>query len=102
MPAPLDPPGAQIGRAADQDRSEPDARRGVGTAAVAGLLELGFHEPALHRIYLHVFAATSLRAGLRAGGLPRGVGVAGAACIDGAWIDVVLMALLAVEFHPGT
>jgi RimJ/RimL family protein N-acetyltransferase len=83
---------------------EPDARgRGVGTAAVAGLLELGFHELALHRIYLHVFAANEParrlyeQAGFRVEGVQRE-----AACIDGAWVDVVLMALLAVEFHPGT
>jgi RimJ/RimL family protein N-acetyltransferase len=81
---------------------EPDARgRGLGTAAVARLLEFGFHELGLHRISLHVFATNEPalqlyeRAGFRVEGVQRE-----AACIDSVWVDVVLMAILAADFQP--
>jgi RimJ/RimL family protein N-acetyltransferase len=79
-----------------------DARgRGVGTAATTRLLEIGFNELGLHRVYLHVFrtnkAARRLyeRIGFRVEGVERE-----AACIEGTWIDVLLMAILASEFEP--
>jgi RimJ/RimL family protein N-acetyltransferase len=82
---------------------EPDARgRGVGAVATARLLEVGFRELGLHRIYLHVFATNEParrlyeRAGFRVEGVQRD-----AACVDGAWVDLVLMAILAAEFQPG-
>jgi RimJ/RimL family protein N-acetyltransferase len=81
---------------------EPGARgRGIGTTATERLLEIGFHELELHRIYLHVLATNEParrvyeRVGFRVEGVQRE-----AACIEGAWVDVVLMALLAAEFRP--
>ena len=74
--------------------------RGVGTAATTRLLELGFGELALHRVYLHLLATNEAarrlyeRAGFRVEGVQRA-----AACIEGAWIDVVLMAMLEDEFR---
>ena len=79
---------------------EPSARgRGVGTAAASRLLEIAFHELGLHRVYLHVFATNEPArrlyegVGFRVEGVQRE-----AAWIEGAWIDVVLMAFLADEF----
>lgn len=81
---------------------EPDARgRGVGAAATGRLLEIGFRELGLHRIHLHVLATNEParrlyeRAGFRVEGVQRE-----AACIDGAWVDIVLMAILAADFQP--
>lgn len=74
--------------------------RGVGTAATTRLLEIAFHELGLHRVYLHVFATNEParrlyeRLGFRVEGVQRE-----AAWIEGAWIDVVLMAILADEFE---
>jgi RimJ/RimL family protein N-acetyltransferase len=80
---------------------EPEARgRGLGTSAVARLLELGFRELGLHRVSLHVFATNEPalqlyeRAGFRVEGVQRE-----AVCLDGAWVDVVLMAILEAEFQ---
>lgn len=79
---------------------DPEARgRGVGTAATTRLLEIAFHELGLHRVYLHVFATNQParrlyeRLGFRVEGVQRE-----AAWIEGVWIDVVLMAILADEF----
>jgi RimJ/RimL family protein N-acetyltransferase len=76
-----------------------DARgRGVGREALRQLLRHGFDELDLHRIYLHVFATNdrAIRAyedvGFRREGLLRE-----AALIGGAWIDVLLMAVLRDE-----
>jgi RimJ/RimL family protein N-acetyltransferase len=77
-----------------------DARgRGVGTAAVDALLRHAFEELGLHRVYLHVLATNDgarrfyERLGFRTEGVSRE-----AASIDGAWVDVVLMAILRSEF----
>jgi RimJ/RimL family protein N-acetyltransferase len=77
-----------------------DARgRGVGAEAVRLLLRYGFEELALHRIYLHVFDSNMpaqrlyRRVGFRREGVLRE-----AARIDGAWIDVVVMAILRSEY----
>ncbi len=73
-----------------------DARgRGVGTEATRLLLRFGFEELDLHRVYLHVLATNERalrlyrRVGLRTEGTLRE-----AACIEGEWIDVVVMAIL--------
>lgn len=77
--------------------------RGVGTAAVRLLLRCAFEELALHRVQLRVFATNERarhvyeRVGFRVEGVQRE-----AVCIDGAWIDVVLMAILAADFEPAT
>jgi RimJ/RimL family protein N-acetyltransferase len=78
-----------------------DARgRGLGEAATTRLLEIGFRELDLHRVYLHVLATNEParrlyeRVGFRVEGVQRE-----AAWIEGAWIDVVLMAILADEFE---
>lgn len=77
-----------------------DARgRGVGAEAVRLLLAHAFVELGLHRVYLHVFATNEParrlyeRVGFRREGVLRE-----AACIDGAWLDVLLMAILRTEF----
>jgi RimJ/RimL family protein N-acetyltransferase len=76
--------------------------RGVGTAAVRLLLRHAFEKLDLHRVHLHVFATNERarhvyeRAGFRVEGVLRE-----AVCIEGAWVDVVLMAVLAHEFEPG-
>lgn len=79
-----------------------DARgRGVGTAATTKLLEIGFRELGLHRVHLHLLetneAARRLyeRVGFRVEGVRRA-----AVCIEGARVDVVLMAILEEEFRP--
>lgn len=73
-----------------------DARgRGVGREALRQLVQYGFDELDLHRIYLHVFATNERairlyeRAGFRREGTLRE-----GALIEGAWVDVLLMALL--------
>jgi UDP-4-amino-4,6-dideoxy-N-acetyl-beta-L-altrosamine N-acetyltransferase len=73
-----------------------DARgRGVGSEAVSQLVRFGFDELGLHRICLQVFATNdrAIRLYERAGFRREGV-LREAASIDGAWIDVLLMALL--------
>lgn len=79
----------------------PDARgRGVGTAATTRLLEIGFGELALHRVHLHLLATNEAahrlyeHVGFRVEGVQRA-----AACIEGSWVDVVLMAILEEEFQ---
>lgn len=76
-----------------------DARgRGVGQEALRQLLRYGFEELGLHRIYLHVLATnerairTYERAGFRREGVLRE-----AALIEGAWTEVILMAMLRHE-----
>jgi RimJ/RimL family protein N-acetyltransferase len=78
-----------------------DARgRGIGTEALRQLLRYGFDDLDLHRIYLHVLCTNERairlyeRAGFRREGALRE-----AALIDGAWIDVYLMALLRRDFE---
>jgi UDP-4-amino-4,6-dideoxy-N-acetyl-beta-L-altrosamine N-acetyltransferase len=74
----------------------PGARgRGIGRQALRQLLRYGFGELDLHRIYLHVFATNEPAIGLyeRAGFHREGV-LREAALIEGAWVDVIVMALL--------
>jgi diamine N-acetyltransferase len=76
-----------------------DARgRGVGREALQQLLWYGFDELDLHRIYLHVFTTNerAIRLYERAGFRREGV-LREAALIDGAWVDVLLLALLRHE-----
>jgi diamine N-acetyltransferase len=80
-----------------------DARgRRVGTEATRLLLRYGFENLGLHRIYLHVFATNDRalrlyrRVGLRTEGTLRE-----AACIEGVWTDVILMAILRSEYMTG-
>jgi UDP-4-amino-4,6-dideoxy-N-acetyl-beta-L-altrosamine N-acetyltransferase len=76
-----------------------DARgRGVGREVLQQLLCYGFDELDLHRIHLHVLATNERairfyeHAGFRREGVLRQ-----AALIDGAWVDVLLMAMLRTE-----
>lgn len=76
-----------------------DARgRGVGKKALSQLLAYGFDELDLHRIYLHVFATNerAIRLYEQLGFRREGV-LCEAASIDGAWVDVLLMAVLRHE-----
>jgi RimJ/RimL family protein N-acetyltransferase len=78
-----------------------DARgRGVGREALRQLLRYGFDELELHRIYLHVFTTNdrAIRLYERAGFRHEGVGRE-AALIDGAWVDVLSMAILRSEYE---
>jgi diamine N-acetyltransferase len=80
-----------------------DARgRGVGTEATRLLLEYGFEQLDLHRIYLYVFESNDparrlyARAGFRTEGL-----LIEAARIDDSWRDVLLLAILRSEYDAG-
>ena len=68
---------------------------GIGTAAVAQLVEFGFRDLNLNRIYLHVFAthARAIRVYEKVGFVREGL-LREAAFVDGAFVDVVIMALL--------
>lgn len=75
--------------------------QGLGLAAVRQLVEFGFRDLNLNRIALQVFATngraikTYERAGFTIEGLLRE-----AAFVDGEFIDVVVMSILAGEFAP--
>ncbi len=81
---------------------EPEAR-GAGSAAVTAVLQLGFRELNLHRIFLTVLAdnARAVRcyekAGLRIEGRLRET-----VFKDGQRHDLLLMAVLRPEFHGGS
>jgi RimJ/RimL family protein N-acetyltransferase len=72
--------------------------RGYGTQAVGLLVRFGFSDLQLHRIALHVFAEnhaairTYEKTGFRREGLLRD-----AAYIDGKYVDIVLMGILATD-----
>lgn len=73
-----------------------DARgRGVGGEVLKQLLRYGFDELDLHRIYLQVFATNERAIRLYEGcGFRREGVLREAALIKGAWVDVLLMAML--------
>jgi diamine N-acetyltransferase len=77
--------------------------RGVGTTAVQLLLRYAFEELWLHRVQLRVFATNARArhvyegAGFRVEGTQRD-----AVRLEGAWVDVILMAILAAEFEPSS
>ncbi|HZS30770.1 MAG TPA: GNAT family protein [Gaiellaceae bacterium] len=73
--------------------------RGVGTEALRQLLEHGFEQLHLHRIHLYVLADNerALRAYRRVGFREEGV-LRDGACIDGRWVDLILMAVLDHEW----
>lgn len=76
-----------------------DARgRGIGSEATKLLVQFGFQQLGLHRICLQVFATNerALRLYRRVGFREEGI-LRRAACIDDAWVDVVLMAILHSE-----
>lgn len=76
---------------------EADARgQGHGSEAVRLLLDFAFRDLNLHRVYLNVFAsnAAAIRAYEKAGFVQEGV-AREAAFIDGRYMDVVQMAVLA-------
>lgn len=69
--------------------------RGYGSAATRQLVEIGFRDLNLHRIYLHVFASNeaALRTYDSVGFTREGL-LRQAAHIDGAYVDVVVMSIL--------
>jgi UDP-4-amino-4,6-dideoxy-N-acetyl-beta-L-altrosamine N-acetyltransferase len=75
---------------------ENDARgRGIGQEALRQLIRYGFDELGLHRISLHVLATNDRAIRLYESAHFRREGVLReAALIEGAWVDVILMALL--------
>jgi RimJ/RimL family protein N-acetyltransferase len=72
--------------------------RGVGHEATNLLLRFGFEHLALHRIYLHVFATNdrALRLYHSVGFRHEGV-LREAARVEGAWMNVLLLAILQAE-----
>jgi RimJ/RimL family protein N-acetyltransferase len=68
---------------------------GLGTDAVRQLTEFGFRDLNLNRIYLHVFAtnARAIHVYEKAGFVREGL-LRQAAFLDGAFVDVVVMAML--------
>lgn len=69
--------------------------KGYGSEAVQLLIEFGFNDLNLHRIYLHVFT-TNIRA-IRAYekcGFRREGTLKESAFIDGEWVDVLIMGLI--------
>jgi RimJ/RimL family protein N-acetyltransferase len=75
---------------------------GMGTDAVRQLIEFGFRDLNLNRIYLHVFAtnARAIHVYEKAGFVREGV-LRQAAFLDGRFVDVVVMAILRVD-HAGS
>ncbi len=77
--------------------------QGLGGEAVRLLVEFGFRDLNLERIYLHVFESNAPalaayeKVGFRREGLARR-----AAFVDGAWRDVVLMGLLREDYSDGS
>jgi methionyl-tRNA formyltransferase len=69
--------------------------KGFGSEAVRLLCEFGFTDLNLHRIYLHVFANNirAISAYKKCGFSQEGL-LKEAAYIDGAWVDVIVMAQL--------
>jgi RimJ/RimL family protein N-acetyltransferase len=69
--------------------------KGLGTEAIELLINFGFKDLNLHRIYLHVFATNerAVRAYKKCGFVTEGV-LRQAAHIDGKFLDVLCMALL--------
>lgn len=69
--------------------------RGVGTAAARLLLDYGFREEKLHRIYMRVFASNtrSIHSCEKAGFVKEGL-LRDDVCIDGEYCDMVWMAAL--------
>jgi RimJ/RimL family protein N-acetyltransferase len=74
----------------------PAARgRGLGSEAVRLLVDFGFRDLNLHRIYLHVFATNARAiAAYRKCGFATEGRLREAAFVDGAWVDLLIMALL--------
>ena len=75
--------------------------KGHGTEAVQLLLNHAFRDLNLHRVYLHVFAGNeaALRVYEKVGFVKEGV-LRRAAHIDGQYVDVVVMGILADEWRP--
>lgn len=75
--------------------------RGLGGEAVRLLLDIGFTDLALHRIYLTVLAGNerAQRAYLRAGFLREGT-LRDAAFVDERYQDLIVMAILESEWKP--
>jgi RimJ/RimL family protein N-acetyltransferase len=76
---------------------EPDARgRGLGTATLGLLLDHAWRDLGLHRVYLYVFATNERAiASYERVGFEHEGRLHEAAFIDGAWCDVLVMAVLA-------
>ena len=74
--------------------------RGYGTEACRLLVDYGFKDLNLHRIYLHVFASNdaAIRTYKKTGFAQEGV-LRKAAHLDGEWVDVIVMGLLRNEYE---
>ncbi|MBD0370364.1 MAG: GNAT family N-acetyltransferase [Pyrinomonadaceae bacterium] len=73
--------------------------KGFGTEAVGLLLDYAFKELKLHRVYLHVFSTNlpAIRVYEKTGFVREGL-LRKAACIEGEFRDVLLMAILEEEY----
>ncbi len=73
--------------------------QGYGTEAVELLLDFGFRDLNLHRIYLHVFShnAAAIRVYEKSGFVREGL-LRQTAYIDGEYRDVILMGIIREEY----
>lgn len=75
--------------------SIPHQGKGMGRQAIASLLEFGFRDLGLHRVYLRVFSTNvnAVKAYEKIGFITEGV-LKDAAFIDGNFVDIIFMAVL--------
>jgi RimJ/RimL family protein N-acetyltransferase len=74
--------------------------QGYGTEAITLLIQYGFNDLNLERIYLHVFRSNerAIHVYEKKGFVQEGI-LRRAAYIDGKYVDVVIMGLLKAEYH---
>lgn len=91
---------SRVARAAAIIARTDDHGRGYGSAAIAALLDVAFHELELHKVWLMVFRTNerSLRTWRRVGFLEEGV-LRDEYFHEGAWHDMVRLGLLRHEWR---
>ncbi len=91
---------SRVARAAAIVSNKSDHGRGYGSAAIAALLDVAFHELELHKVWLMVFRTNerSLRTWRRLGFLDEGV-LRDEYFHEGAWHDMVRLGLLRHEWR---
>ena len=91
---------SRVARAAAIISNKSEHGRGYGSAAIAALLDVAFHELELHKVWLMVFRTNerSLRTWRRLGFLDEGV-LRDEYFHDGAWHDMVRLGMLRHEWR---
>lgn len=91
---------SRVARAAAIIAHKSEHGRGYGSAAIAALLDVAFHELELHKVWLMVFRTNerSLRTWRRLGFLDEGV-LRDEYFHDGAWHDMVRLGMLRHEWR---